>query len=163
MHIYPVPNLRNPFLGVHFTKTVSGAIKIGPTAIPAFWRENYAGSENFKADEFFSILSHEARLFVTNAFGFRRLAMEEMRKYNKKYFVGLAQSMVQAIDPTGFTEYTEPGIRAQLLDKVTCRLVDDFVVEADRHSIHVLNAVSPAFTCAFPFARHIVRTFVLND
>ena len=127
MHIYPVPNLRNPFLGVHFTKTVNGGIKIGPTAIPALWRENYAGSANFKADEFFSILSHEARLFVTNAFGFRRLAMEEMRKYNKAYFVRLAQKMVQAIDPAGFTEYTEPGIRAQLLDKVACTLVDDFL------------------------------------
>ena len=162
MNIYPVPNLNNPFLGVHFTKTVSGEIKIGPTAIPALWRENYAGSANFKLDECASILSHEARLFLTNAFGFRRLAREEVRKYNKKYFVGLAQNMVQSIDPAGFTEYTKPGIRAQLLDKTTSKLVDDFLVEADRHSIHVLNAVSPAFTCAIPFGRFVVKTFVLT-
>jgi L-2-hydroxyglutarate oxidase LhgO len=162
MNIYPVPNLKNPFLGVHFTKTVDGGIKIGPTAIPALWRENYEGSQNFKFDEFFAILSHEARLFLTDAFGFRRLAMEEMRKYNKKYFVGLAQNMVQTIDPAGFTEHTQPGIRAQLLDKVASRLVDDFVVEADRHSVHILNAVSPAFTCAFPFAQFVAETFILH-
>ncbi len=53
-NIYPVPNLANPFLGVHFTKTVDGTIKIGPTAIPALWRENYRGLENFKLKEFFS-------------------------------------------------------------------------------------------------------------
>ena len=47
-HIYPVPNLNNPFLGVHFTKTVDGRVKAGPTAIPAFWRENYDGVSNFK-------------------------------------------------------------------------------------------------------------------
>ncbi|MEI8346193.1 MAG: FAD-dependent oxidoreductase, partial [Pseudomonadota bacterium] len=50
-NIYPVPNLKNPFLGVHFTITHDGHIKIGPTAIPAFWRENYQGWDNFKIDE----------------------------------------------------------------------------------------------------------------
>lgn len=43
-NIYPVPDLRNPFLGVHFTITADGKAKIGPTAIPALWRENYGGS-----------------------------------------------------------------------------------------------------------------------
>ena len=148
INIYPVPNLKNPFLGVHYTKTVTGEIKIGPTAIPAFWRENYTWSENFKINEFFDIMIHEARLFLTNAFEFRHLAFEEIHKYNKKYFVGLAQAMVGSIDPNGFTEYTKPGIRAQLLDKKERSLVQDFVIEGDRRSTHILNAVSPAFTCA---------------
>lgn len=162
MNIYPVPNMKNPFLGVHFTKTVTGEIKIGPTAIPAFWRENYSGTSNFQFNEFAHITVQEARLFLTNAFGFRDLAFEEMRKYSKKYFIGLAQKMVQAIDPKGFTEYTKPGIRAQLLDKKTRKLMLDFVIEGDNHSTHILNAVSPAFTCAFPFAEYVTQNHILQ-
>lgn len=154
-NIYPVPNLNNPFLGVHFTKTVLGEIKIGPTAIPAFWRENYEGAENFNMEEFKEILSLEARLFLKNAFGFRSLAFQEMRKYNKSRFIRLASQLVYDIDPQGFTEWTTPGIRAQLVDRTTQRLVQDFVVEQDKHSLHILNAVSPAFTCAFSFAKFI--------
>lgn len=161
-NIYPVPNLNNPFLGVHFTKTVDGDIKIGPTAIPALWRENYYFNANFNLGEALEILSHETSLFVSNAFGFRKLALEEMKKYNKKYFVELAINMVQKIDPNGFTEYTKPGIRAQLLDKTTHLLVQDFVVEGDQRSLHVLNAVSPAFTCSFPFAEYIVKTYMAS-
>ena len=161
-NIYPVPNLKNPFLGVHFTKTVTGEIKIGPTAIPAFWRENYHSLSNFSFEELRSIVFYEAKLFFLNSFGFRNLAMEEMRKYNKDYFVGLARKMVKHIDPHGFTEFTKPGIRAQLLDKKTLTLIQDFVVEADAKSIHVLNAVSPAFTCAFPFSEFVVRNYILK-
>jgi (S)-2-hydroxyglutarate dehydrogenase len=69
--------------------------------------------------------------------------------------------MVQSIDPKGFTEWTKPGIRAQLLDKQKLSLVQDFVVEGDAKSIHVLNAVSPAFTCSFPFSEHLATKYVL--
>lgn len=160
VNIYPVPNLKNPFLGVHFTKTVTGDIKIGPTAIPALWRENY-DSRGFSFKETAEVLFYESKLYLTNAFNFRSLAHEEMRKYNKKYFISLAASMVKYIDPKGFTEYTRPGIRAQLLDKQTLNLVQDFVVEGDRQSVHVLNAVSPAFTCAFPFSQYVVDRYVV--
>lgn len=161
INIYPVPNLKNPFLGVHYTKTVDGSIKIGPTAIPALWRENYESLGRFNAAELGEVLYHEAKLYLSNAFNFRSLAHEEMQKYNKDYFVSLAVAMVQTIDPAGFTTWTPPGIRAQLLDKTKSSLVQDFVVEADAKSIHVLNAVSPAFTCAFPFSKHVVDQFVL--
>jgi len=163
VNIYPVPNLKNPFLGVHFTKTVTGDIKIGPTAIPAFWRENYDSKiQNFSHFiEMTEVLYYESKLYLTDAFNFRSLAHEEMRKYSKKYFISLALSMVKHIDPQGFTEWTKPGIRAQLLDKQTLSLVQDFVVEADRQSVHVLNAVSPAFTCAFPFSQYVVDRYVL--
>ncbi len=158
-NIYPVPNLRNPFLGVHFTKTVYGDIKIGPTAIPAFWRENYQGFTNFQSKEFLQIMGYQSQLLLKNRFHFRNLAVEEMKKYQKSYFVGLAAKLVQQIDAEGFSEYTKPGIRAQLLDRNTLELVQDFVVEGDARSVHVLNAVSPAFTCAFPFAEHIVSQY----
>jgi (S)-2-hydroxyglutarate dehydrogenase len=160
INLYPVPNLKNPFLGVHFTKTVHGDIKIGPTAIPAFWRENYHLNTGFNFKEMSEVLFFESKLFMTNAFGFRGLAFEEMQKYIKSHFIKLAQDMVQSIDPAGFTEFTKPGIRAQLLDKQTLSLVQDFVVEGDQRSVHVLNAVSPAFTCAVPFSKYIVDQYV---
>jgi L-2-hydroxyglutarate oxidase len=163
MNVYPVPHLKNPFLGVHFTKTVNGTIKIGPTAIPAFWRENYKGVDRFRAGELAEIVCQEARLFVTNAFGFRDLAFEEIHKYDRNYFIQLAVKMVPTIDPKGFGQFTRPGIRAQLLDKTTLSLVQDFVIEADKSSIHVLNAVSPAFTCAFPFADFVCQQYVLQE
>lgn len=159
-NIYPVPNLKNPFLGVHYTITVDGTIKIGPTAIPAFWRENYKGCENFRISELVDIISNEIRLFAKNAFGFRSLAYEEMQKYNKGYFVSLATSMVKNIDKSGFRDWSKPGIRAQLLNTKTFELVQDFVVEGDGQSIHVLNAVSPAFTAALPFGEWVVDNYL---
>jgi len=159
-NIYPVPNLKNPFLGVHYTITVDGTIKIGPTSIPAFWRENYKGMDNFKAGELGNVLGWESRLFISNAFGFRGLAFDEMKKYSKSYFVNLATSMVHNIDKSGFTEWSKPGIRAQLLNTKTLELVMDFVVEGDNTTIHVLNAVSPAFTCSFPFAKWVVENYI---
>ncbi|OZU89270.1 FAD-dependent oxidoreductase [Virgibacillus indicus] len=155
-NIYPVPNLKNPFLGVHFTKTVDESIKIGPTAIPAFWRENYKGLKNFKLGEFLSILYYEAKLFVTNSFNFRSLAREEMKKYKKSHFINLSLKLVKHVDKRGFGKFMKPGIRAQLLNKETMELVQDFVVEGDHRSFHILNAVSPGFTCAFPFSRYVV-------
>ncbi|MDR1652305.1 MAG: L-2-hydroxyglutarate oxidase [Prevotellaceae bacterium] len=159
-NIYPVPNLKNPFLGVHYTVTVDNHIKIGPTSIPAFWRENYQGISNFHVKELVNILSWEALLFLLNSFGFRNLAIDEVKKYSRKYFVALAQAMVKEMDAERFTEWVRPGIRAQLLNKTTKELVMDFVVEGDADSVHVLNAVSPAFTCSFPFAKWVVENYV---
>jgi hypothetical protein len=54
-----------------------------------------------------------------------------------------------------YTKWGRPGIRAQLLDVSKRKLEMDFVLEGDRRSMHVLNAVSPAFTCSMPFADHV--------
>lgn len=159
-NIYPVPNLKNPFLGVHYTITVDGVIKIGPTSIPAFWRENYKGSANFNSGELCNILAWEAKLFILNSFGFRSLAIDEVKKYNRKYFTGLATKMVKNIDAKGFNEWSKPGIRAQLLNINTNELVMDFVVEGDETSTHILNAVSPAFTGSMPFAKWVVEEYL---
>ncbi len=161
-NVYPVPNLKNPWLGVHFTVAVDGTVKIGPTSMPAFWRENYRGFDNFRPGELASILSWEASLFLRNSFGFRNIALDEIRKYNRSYFAGLAQELVKKIDVKGFTEWGRPGIRAQLLNRQTRELIMDFVVEGDRDSVHVLNAVSPAFTCCFPFAAWVVDNYVVK-
>ncbi len=162
-NIYPVPNLANPFLGVHFTLTVDNKAKIGPTAIPAFWRENYKGFSNFNIKEFFQILYYESKLFLTNSFGFRKLAFSEVQKYSFKYLKSLAEDLTQNMNNIGFDQWSTPGIRAQLLDKRNLELVQDFVVEGDDNSTHVLNAVSPAFTCSIPFSNWVVENYVLKS
>jgi L-2-hydroxyglutarate oxidase LhgO len=162
-HIYPVPNLKNPFLGVHFTKTVKGAVKIGPTAIPAYWRENYKGFDNFDFTEFIQTFSLEARLFVSNASHFRDIAFDEMRKYFHKNLTKEASQLVKNIDPSRFGGHLKPGIRAQLLNRKNMELVMDFVIEKGKNSTHVLNAVSPAFTCAFSFSSLVVDALPLAD
>ena len=153
-NIYPVPNLANPFLGVHYTVTVDGSIKIGPTAIPAFWRENYKGFENFNLKEMFEIIYYETKLFILNSFNFRSLAIHEMQNYVKSIFIKKATDMVYEIGDN--FKVMPAGIRAQLLNTKTNELVQDFVLEHSRNSTHILNAVSPAFTCSFAFAKYVV-------
>ena len=161
-NVYPVPNLKNPFLGVHFTVTVDGSVKIGPTSMPAFWREHYNGLRNFHPGEALSILRHQAGLFARNSFGFRSLAKDELKKMRKNHFIGMAAGMVRELDWKGFRDWGRPGIRAQLMNIQTRELVMDFVVEGDDRSTHILNAVSPALTCSFPFADWVVEHHVLN-
>lgn len=151
-NIYPVPDLRNPFLGVHHTVTVDGHTKIGPTAIPCFWRENYRGFRNFRLGEFLEVITRETELFIRNDFEFRKLAWEEMQKIYRPHLVELAGELISGIRPEYYTEWGTPGIRAQLLETRSRRLEMDFKMEGDGRSFHILNAVSPAFTCAMSFS-----------
>jgi L-2-hydroxyglutarate oxidase LhgO len=155
-NIYPVPDLRNPFLGVHFTVKDDGHVKIGPTAIPALWREQYRRFDNFKFGEFIEVLFREAGLMMSSNFDFQKLALEEVRKYSRPHLVALASCLAHGVRSEHYTRWGEPGIRAQLLDIKNRKLEMDFVIEGDEHSTHLLNAVSPGWTCAIPFARYAV-------
>jgi len=154
-NVYPVPDLAHPFLGVHYTITVDGKAKIGPTAVPAFWREHYDGFANFSLRELAEIVGREALLFARNAFGFRRLALHELQKYRKGRMVRLAADLVADPPPARAWTWGRPGIRAQLVHLRERRLEMDFRYEGDARSFHVLNAVSPAFTCALPFCEFL--------
>lgn len=154
-NVYPVPDLRNPFLGVHFTVTVKGKSKIGPTAIPAFWREQYRGLRNFKFTEFAEILFRDLGLLVFAGFDFKRLAAEETFKYFRSRLVSLASRLLEGVKLADYRHWGAPGIRAQLMNIRTRKLELDFVIQGDARSLHVLNAVSPAWTCSLPFARHV--------
>ena len=155
-HIYPVPDLDYPFLGVHFTITVDGVTKIGPTAIPAFWRENYNGLDRFGLRDFVEIGLRSASLFTSSEFNFSKLALTEMRKYSRKHLVSLADKLATGVDVANFTEWGKPGIRAQLVNTKQRKLEMDFVLEGDSRSTHVLNAVSPGWTCSIPFSAYVV-------
>lgn len=157
-HIYPVPNIKNPFLGVHFTLTPDGHIKIGPTAIPCLWREQYSGMDNFRFSELMEIGQRQMGLLFNGGFDFRSLAIEEVRKYYRPHLVSQAATLLEGIHPSQYLRWGKPGIRAQLMNIKTHTLEMDFVIEGDSKSLHILNAVSPAFTCAFPFADRVVET-----
>ena len=155
-----MPDLRNPFLGVHFTVRADGRIKIGPTAIPALWRENYGGWANFSAGELMEVLFREAGLMISANFDFKKLAFEELQKCSRHRLVELAAQLASGVNPSHYVQWGEPGIRAQLFDIETRKLEMDFVIEGDARSTHVLNAVSPGWTCAFPFATHVIDCLV---
>jgi len=159
-NIYPVPDLNRPFLGVHFTVQVDGSVKIGPTAIPSFWRENYSCLSRFSAGEFLETSLLQTWLMATTRNSFRTLAVEEIKKYRKEYLRETARNLVRGVDMKGFSRWGKPGIRAQLLDRKTGQLVMDFVVENGENSVHILNAVSPAFTASYPFTRWIVDNYL---
>jgi L-2-hydroxyglutarate oxidase LhgO len=160
--IYPVPDLRVPFLGIHTTTAVDGSVYVGPTAVPAFGRENYRGLEGVTTGELARIVSQLSRQYVSGRNGFRRLAWHEGRRYLKPWFVEAAQQLLPRLRSEHLLPCTKVGIRAQLLDKKAGELVTDFLVEAGPASTHVLNAISPAFTSAFPFARHVCDANILK-
>ena len=154
-HIYPVPDLTNPFLGVHFTITSDDKIKIGPTAIPAFWREQYQGWSNFNMPELTEIILRQAGLFLSSNFDFKALAFRELKKYSKPLLVSLATKLAKGVDIKHYRKWGLAGIRAQLLNIRKKELEMDFVLEGDKQSMHILNAISPGLTCALPFADYV--------
>ncbi|MCZ6790280.1 MAG: L-2-hydroxyglutarate oxidase [Candidatus Dadabacteria bacterium] len=156
-NIYPVPDLRNPFLGVHFTRGVDGNVYIGPTAIPAFGREEY-GFLNDLSIESLSILGRDILLFFTND-GFRAAAVSETKKYLRKYLLSEAQKLLPEVKMDDIQDTPKVGIRPQLVDWKSKELVMDFIVLKDGNSLHILNAISPAFTCSMAFAKHVVKEF----
>lgn len=151
-HVYPVPDLRNPFLGVHFTLTVNGNVKIGPTATPALWREQYGWREGFTFREFAETTTSLLEILAARGSTIRKSAASEAAKYSKRLLVRQAARLIPGTTVQQFQRWSRPGIRAQLVDRSTMTLVNDFRIEKGSRSIHILNAVSPAFTSSLSFA-----------
>ena len=105
--------------------------------------------------ELAEIVCRQAGLFFGAGFDFRRLAWEEIQKNFKSVMESLAGRLADGVKASDYLHWGKPGIRAQLVDIETRTLVMDFVLEGDDKSLHVLNAVSPGFTCAMPFAAHV--------
>ena len=154
-HIYPIPDARNPFLGVHLTVTAEGKVKIGPTAIPALWRENYRMLNNFKVQELFQVATDLPKMAFSPHHDFGALLKQELPKYSRSYLVKQASILAEGINVSDFNARGKSGIRAQLFDIEQNKLEMDFVLEGDKNSTHVLNAVSPAWTCALSFAKYV--------
>ncbi|MEN2985248.1 MAG: L-2-hydroxyglutarate oxidase [Thermodesulfovibrionaceae bacterium] len=158
--IYPVPNLKNPFLGVHFTKVHDGTVYVGPTATPALGRENYGVFDDLGL-ETLKILWRDFLLIINNE-KFRSTALNEIKKYVKINFYRDVRNMVEGISSEDLLPSKKVGIRPQLIDIKKKELVMDFVVIRDANTLHILNAISPAFTSAFAFAEYVVKEYILD-
>jgi L-2-hydroxyglutarate oxidase LhgO len=155
--IYPVPDLRYPFLGVHLTRGISGAVYLGPTATPALGRENYHGLEGIDIRESPVILGRLVRMYYHNEDNFRALFHSEFAKYRKERFLHELQAMVPGLEERDLVACDKVGIRPQLVNTASWKLEMDFVIESGPDSTHVLNAISPAFTGAFEFAKVVAE------
>lgn len=151
--IYPVPDPAFPFLGVHFTRMVSGKVECGPNAVLALAREGY-GKGSINLQDSFETFSWP---------GFQRLALrywkqgaeEFWRSWNKAAFVAALQKLVPSIT----ADHLEPGasgIRAQACDREG-NLLDDFVILERGRIVHICNAPSPAATASLAIAEEICR------
>jgi L-2-hydroxyglutarate oxidase LhgO len=152
-HIYPVPDLRLPFLGVHFTVGASGRVYLGPTAVPALGREHYGRLSGLDWMETPAILGQVLRQYWRNRNAFRHFTHQEAFRFFKSRFVQAAQRLVPRLQSRDLVRSDKVGIRAQLLNLETGNLEQDFVIIPAGNSVHILNAVSPAFTSSFAFAR----------
>ena len=155
-NIYPVPDLRNPFLGVHFTRRPEGDVTVGPSALPLLGREQYRGLAGANASDGLAMVQYLLRLFGRNRDHFRSIALGELAKISRTGFCREAKGLAVGFEPGDLLTGKEPGIRAQLVDTRTAELLSDFVIEPGLRSTHVLNAVSPAFTASAPFAEYVV-------
>jgi len=158
-HVYPVPDPRNPFLGVHLTVAADGRAKIGPTAIPALSREAYSGVRGLALGEAWDVARTLPRFLTSPHHDARALVASEVPKYLHSRLVREAAELVPSVRPEDFKVKGRPGIRAQLFDTSRNRLEMDFVVRYGPRSTHVLNAVSPGWTTAFSMAREIVGSW----
>jgi len=155
--IYPVPDPRFPFLGVHFTRTIDGRLEAGPNAVLAFKREGYRRTQ-------FSLRDMTELVFFA---GFWKLGLhywrtgipEFVRSLSKRRFVGDLRKLVPAVEPRDVVAASS-GVRAQAVDRAG-RLIDDFRFVAGERTLHVLNAPSPAATAAISIGSMIASKVTL--
>jgi L-2-hydroxyglutarate oxidase LhgO len=151
--IYPVPDPRFPFLGVHFTRTVHGEVEAGPNAVLAFAREGYT-RWRVHPRELAGTLLYPGTLRLAKRFW--RVGLDE---YRRSLSAGGFASSLARLVPEIVPEDLIPGpagVRAQAVAP-DGSLVDDFRIVAAGPSIHVLNAPSPAATASLAIGEHIAR------
>ena len=155
--IYPVPMLEVQFPGAHWCMDTDGILKLGPCFTPVLWREQYTLFGNFSLKDaavnmknYFSILLNKKRFFYMN------MMIHEFLKFRKSVMIKDVQDMTAfKVDPKLISR-GKPGIMAQLFNNKTHDMMNDFIIEHDSESLHVLNAVSPGWTCSFAYAEYVV-------
>jgi L-2-hydroxyglutarate oxidase LhgO len=158
--VYPVPHPINPFLGVHFTLTINGLVKIGPTAIPVFGREQYAFNTGWSISDSIQALKGATALIKGESHNFGAILKSEWPKVILKKLIKESTELVPSAHSVDRWNKKPPGIRAQLVHLPTGKLEQDFVAKKYLNSVHVLNAVSPGWTSAIPFGKWIVDEYI---
>src|SRR5579862_1966980 len=150
--IYPVPDPRFPFLGVHFTRRVNGSVEAGPNALLAFRREGYAGAPA-DLSEAMEMLRYPGFWNVVKRY-WRKGAAEQYRSWVKPAFTRALQKMVPELQDADLAPGGS-GVRAQAVDEAG-NLVDDFCFAHSGSMIHVCNVPSPAATASLEIGREVV-------
>jgi L-2-hydroxyglutarate oxidase LhgO len=161
--VYPVPHPINPFLGVHFTITVDGLVKIGPTAIPVFGREQYRYRQGWSIADIIQAIKGSTALVKGESHNFAEILKSELPGIMLNHLVNESAKLVPGVESVSDWEKKPPGIRAQLVHLPTGKLEQDFVVRKYLNSVHVLNAVSPGWTSALPFGRWVVNVYLSDN
>lgn len=152
--VYPVPDPEFPFLGVHFTKQISGEMWAGPNAVLALAREGYRARQAAPRDIWDTFSYKGFRVFARRHW---RTGLAELRgDLSRRAFVAALQRLVPAVRSEHLAG-TQSGIRAQALDE-DGRLVDDFRFDRVENVVHVRNAPSPGATSSLAIAAHVVET-----
>ena len=154
--IYPVPDPKFPFLGVHFTRMIKGGVEAGPNAVLAFKRNGYTYKdislydlgEMFLYPGFWKMAKQHYKMGIN----------EFRRSLNKSLFVKALQKLVPSIEDEDIIPGGS-GVRAQALDK-NGKLVDDFRIIETEKQVHVLNAPSPAATASLSIGRYIADILI---
>jgi L-2-hydroxyglutarate oxidase len=160
--IYPIPDQRFSFLGVHLTRHIGENTEViaGPTATLSFGRESYKKEINIA--ETLGMMSHLPfyKMFLKS--GFIGKAAENIQlSFSKRAFCNAIESLVDYKLSPEQLESRPAGIRAQIVDN-TGKLVNDFVVESGPRSTHVINAVSPGMTSSLAFAKYLVDEYIFR-
>lgn len=152
-HVYAVPDLTFPFLGVHLSRRVDGRVIVGPGAMLALGREAYRFAQvNFR--DVLGTLTWPGFYSMFREARFRSLVVSEVRK---SLSLAAVWREAQALVPElrrGDLVRSFAGNRAQVVSR-TGELVDDIVVRETPKAVHVLNAVSPGLTCSLPFGEYL--------
>jgi L-2-hydroxyglutarate oxidase len=152
--IYPVPDPRFPFLGVHFTRRIGGQVEAGPNAVLAWSRHGYRRG-NVSWRDAGSLLTSLG--FWRMARRHWRMALAEYRRsWSKAHYVRALQLLVPEVTSDDLVP-AGSGVRAQALDE-RGQLVDDFCIQSAERAVHVLNAPSPAATASLSIGEEVART-----
>jgi L-2-hydroxyglutarate oxidase len=149
--IYPVPDPKFPFLGVHFTRLIHGGIEAGPNAVLALAREGYRKTDLVVRDVFDTLTYAGFWRFVQKYPG---LCISELRRsFSKKLFCESLNALVPDVRPTDL-EPGGAGVRAQAIS-INGETVQDFSFAMGEHALHVLNAPSPGATASLAIGQEI--------
>jgi L-2-hydroxyglutarate oxidase LhgO len=146
---------------VHFTITIDGKVKIGPTAIPIAGREQYSFKTGWSASDMVQALKGMKSLVTSDAHDFGSILKSEWPKIFEKLLVKESTELVPSAASVSNWQRKPPGIRAQLVHLPTGRLEQDFIVRRHLNTTQILNAVSPGWTSSIPFGKYVAQEFVL--
>jgi len=155
--VYPVPHPKNPFLGTHFTITEDGLVKLGPTAIPVLFGEQYKLLNGWNFYDGINSVRGLMHFFSADPKNVLSLIKSETPKLNLSRLIKSGAAIAPSASESKGWKKKPAAIRAQLFDLNRGELEQDFVVQGDRSSTHLLNTVSPGWTSSLAFAEWIVQ------